>query len=261
MLAQRLLGHLRHHVVGYLALFLVLGGVGHAAFVATDGTIKACVVPTTGASTANTRIIDEAADCQAGQTPIAWNQTGPPGPAGQTGPAGQVGPAGATGPTPQNLGSLQLGKPSGGLATKPGRSRREITKVRVPSATKKSKATISRRVFVTAVSGPLQIPTYSVNNSPPVPDPTRRAKTARVACPPSAPRLISAAGQGTAGAYDSRWSTTSGGYEDDGVSKAYVTVTAFLGPGDQKLPDGSSIPEFPGDLGAYVFEINGECRS
>src|ERR1700749_1650284 len=67
--------------------------VGVAAIPGPDGSISACINPTSNPPGA-VRIIDSAATCAAGETPISWGQTGPAGPPGPQGPAG---PAGARG--------------------------------------------------------------------------------------------------------------------------------------------------------------------
>jgi type VI secretion system secreted protein Hcp len=71
--------------------------VAVAAIPAADGTIHACI---NGASTppGAVRIIDDATQtCAAGETPLTWNQQGPPGPAGPTGPQGPQGDPGGFG--------------------------------------------------------------------------------------------------------------------------------------------------------------------
>jgi hypothetical protein len=149
-----------------------------------------------------------------------------------------------------------FGKPKAGLATKPGKAKVKIvrTRAQVGPAGGARKAVISRRVFVTGVSGPLQNGTIG---SPPQPNPYERAKTARIACPQSAPHMLSAIAEGTAGSWHPDWNVVSGGYEEDGVSKAYITVIAHL----HKAADGSPVPEFPGNLSGYEFELRGECVS
>ncbi|MEA2381100.1 MAG: type secretion system secreted protein Hcp [Solirubrobacteraceae bacterium] len=71
--------------------------VGVAAIPSANGTIHACVVTASGA----VRIIDAegGATCTAGtETPLVWNQQGPPGATGPAGPAGPQGPTGDPGP-------------------------------------------------------------------------------------------------------------------------------------------------------------------
>jgi type VI secretion system secreted protein Hcp len=68
--------------------------VAFATIPAADGTIHACINPTSTPPGA-VRIIDDATQaCAAGETPLSWNQTGPEGPAGVQGPQGDPGPAG-----------------------------------------------------------------------------------------------------------------------------------------------------------------------
>ena len=97
----RMFRHARRHVLGYLALFLVLGGVGYAAIPGGDGVIHGCY--DTGADLNGAYplyVIDTAtlSACPAGRsgpmTALDWNATGPPGPQGQAGPQGLAGPQG-----------------------------------------------------------------------------------------------------------------------------------------------------------------------
>ena len=86
------------NVIASVALFLALGGGAYAASGAlSGGVIHACYQKQTGALRVALR-----GTCEKSQVALAWNQTGPAGPAGATGPAGQAGatgPAGATGAT------------------------------------------------------------------------------------------------------------------------------------------------------------------
>ena len=61
-----------------------------AAIPAPDGSISACF-----AKNGTLRIVDSAALCMRGETPLIWNQAGPAGPQG---PQGATGATGATGP-------------------------------------------------------------------------------------------------------------------------------------------------------------------
>jgi hypothetical protein len=83
-------------VVGYVALFLALGGGALAAtgaFTGSDGRIHGCV----NAKGALTVLRAPATNCTAGKARIAWNQTGPRGIKGQRGPQGIQGIQGIQG--------------------------------------------------------------------------------------------------------------------------------------------------------------------
>src|SRR4051794_41712777 len=68
--------------------------VAFAAIPAADGTIHACIDPASTPPGA-VRIIDDATQaCAAGETPLSWSQTGPPGPAGPPRPPGDARAAG-----------------------------------------------------------------------------------------------------------------------------------------------------------------------
>ncbi len=81
-----------------LALF-ALAPLAREASAQTNSTINACVDNANGAIR-----IASTAGCKKSESPISWNQFGPPGPQGQQGAAGPTGPkgdpgvAGATGP-------------------------------------------------------------------------------------------------------------------------------------------------------------------
>ena len=81
-------------VVGVAAGLSAVGAVAAASIPEASNTIHACYLNTGG----NLRVIDSAAPgaaCDgAGETALAWNQSGPQGPAG---PKGDTGPAGAAG--------------------------------------------------------------------------------------------------------------------------------------------------------------------
>jgi type VI secretion system secreted protein Hcp len=94
--------------------------VGVGAIPSPDGTIHACLNPTS-TPPGQVRIIDAATQqCAAGEQSIVWNQQGPPGPAGPagpTGPQGDPGPPGggtSTSTTPDNTFSTpsQAGGPN-----------------------------------------------------------------------------------------------------------------------------------------------------
>jgi Collagen triple helix repeat (20 copies) len=77
----------------------VLGATGvavaGAAIPSGDGVISGCYSNTNG----DLRVIDPSLDgCKASETPLPWNQTGPPGPIGPSGPQGEPGPTGPQGP-------------------------------------------------------------------------------------------------------------------------------------------------------------------
>jgi hypothetical protein len=70
-------------VVAVIALVVAAAGGAVAAIPDPDGTIHTCL------RAGNLRVIDAAvAECQAGETPLAFNQRGQPGPAGPAGPPG-----------------------------------------------------------------------------------------------------------------------------------------------------------------------------
>jgi hypothetical protein len=87
-----------------------VGGVANAAIPAAGGVITACVSKgqvkgedhddhkAAGQHALTLLDTAQAKACQAGQTLITWNQTGPAGPRGETGPQGPQGPAGPSGP-------------------------------------------------------------------------------------------------------------------------------------------------------------------
>jgi hypothetical protein len=78
--------------LGAAAIFVVAAGVAWAAIPDSGGVINGCY----GNQSGNLRVVDLEADaCHNAETPISWNQHGPPGPQG---PAGLQGPAGEPGP-------------------------------------------------------------------------------------------------------------------------------------------------------------------
>ena len=84
-------------VVGYVALFLALGGGALAAtrgFTGPDGQIHGCV----NAKGGLTVLRAPATSCASGKTRIVWNQTGPRGLSGPRGPQGIQGIQGGQGP-------------------------------------------------------------------------------------------------------------------------------------------------------------------
>lgn len=92
----------RRWLVGVAAVVGVSGvmaGVAVASIPDGDGVIHGCITTGTG----GVRVIDSAQQqCRARlETPLNWNQSGPPGPpgpAGSAGPSGAPGPAGPPGP-------------------------------------------------------------------------------------------------------------------------------------------------------------------
>jgi hypothetical protein len=85
---RRSLRHLQRHFVGYLALFLALGGTSFAAAALINGSqIKPHTIP-------KNRLTNSAIASLKGSR----GPQGPAGPAGPSGPAGPTGPAGAPGP-------------------------------------------------------------------------------------------------------------------------------------------------------------------
>jgi hypothetical protein len=112
----RLIRHLRAHVVGYIALFVALGGVGYAAIPGNGGVVHGCYDTGASLNGAYPLYVVDGTSCPAGRsgpmTALDWNATGPPGPQGAAGPEGAKGPAGPMGPTlvnrePTGKGSLK----------------------------------------------------------------------------------------------------------------------------------------------------------
>jgi hypothetical protein len=101
--------HLRSNVVGYLALFVALGGTSYA-LKGADGSehvIHGCFQRRSG----TLRIVAASASCRRGEQALAWNregQQGPTGAAGAPGSQGSVGPRGPAGPT---VGAANGGSP------------------------------------------------------------------------------------------------------------------------------------------------------
>jgi hypothetical protein len=108
MLSKTIVRHVRRHCVGYVAIFIALGGVGYAAIPDSSGVVHGCYDTSAPASTGDAYplyIIDSSSTsaCPAGvragtMTPLNWNATGPPGPQGPTGDIGPKGPQGDNGP-------------------------------------------------------------------------------------------------------------------------------------------------------------------
>jgi len=60
--------------VGLAALVVALGGVAFATIPDSSGTIHSCYNPA-----GNLRVVESANGCRNNETPLAWNQQGPPG--------------------------------------------------------------------------------------------------------------------------------------------------------------------------------------
>jgi len=82
-------------ITAVAAASALAAGIASAA-IPSAGVISGCYDKSGG----TLRVIDAATrGCKAGETAIAWNQTGPVGPMGATGAAGATGPIGAAGAT------------------------------------------------------------------------------------------------------------------------------------------------------------------
>jgi len=89
----RLLQHIRHNVVAYLALVLALGaGGGYAMAASNNKTITVCADKKTGLLHLKAR-----GRCKSSQTRVSWNQQGPQGLQGPSGPQGSQGSQGVQG--------------------------------------------------------------------------------------------------------------------------------------------------------------------
>jgi hypothetical protein len=106
-------------VVAVIALVVAAGGGAMAALPDSDGTIHGCV----GARGA-LRVIEPPTTCEAGEAPLDFNQTGPP---GERGPAGPAGP------------ELTAEQTSFAEATKGPPSRAEVKKPGPPKLSRKQK--------------------------------------------------------------------------------------------------------------------------
>src|SRR5580765_4278749 len=76
-----------------LVAVLAAGGVAVAAtsgIVGADGTINGCYRDG-GNQQGELRVVSDGAACRPNESPISWNQTGPPGPQGPAGPQGPTG--------------------------------------------------------------------------------------------------------------------------------------------------------------------------
>jgi hypothetical protein len=86
----KLCAHVRQNVVGYLALFVALGGTGALAatsLVGPAGKITGCVNKKTG----TVRVVKPRAKCKRRERALAWNQQGSQGQPGSQGPQGETG--------------------------------------------------------------------------------------------------------------------------------------------------------------------------
>jgi hypothetical protein len=93
---SRLTRHIRSQSIGYLALFIALGGTSVAAInaiPAKDGTVTACVKKKNGSM----RALVKGKKCKRGEKKVAWSATGPTGVVGTPGPAGAAGANGTDG--------------------------------------------------------------------------------------------------------------------------------------------------------------------
>lgn len=88
-------GYVRRNAIGFLALFVALGGASYAVastrgLVGHNGKVYSCVNSKTGA----VRLIKKGVKCHKGQQSLSWNQQGPIGAQGQTGLQGTQGSPG-----------------------------------------------------------------------------------------------------------------------------------------------------------------------
>jgi hypothetical protein len=88
---HRVIAQLRGNLVGWIALFVALGGTGYAATSRSHANINACANKKTGQLS-----IRHGARCKRGQVKLSWAKQGPKGPAG-TSAIQAFGAVGATG--------------------------------------------------------------------------------------------------------------------------------------------------------------------
>ena len=91
---NRVLTHARHNAVGYVALFLALGGTSYAATSLAANSVGTTQLKSNAVTGAKIKAGTIQASDLAKSAKTA-GATGPAGPAGATGPAGPAGPAGA----------------------------------------------------------------------------------------------------------------------------------------------------------------------
>jgi hypothetical protein len=94
---MRLMRRGRLSVLAAIAVGLAAGGVAYASIPGSGDVISGCYKKNGGAL----RVIDAGAGvtCNASETPLTWNQTGPKGATGDPGPSGPTGPKGPIGPS------------------------------------------------------------------------------------------------------------------------------------------------------------------
>jgi hypothetical protein len=91
------LGFVRNNAVGFVALFVALGGTTYAAaggFARSDGTFHACV-----GGDGSIRLVNAGKHCGKGKRAVAWNIKGPTGARGPAGAPGTNGVNGTNGAT------------------------------------------------------------------------------------------------------------------------------------------------------------------
>ena len=90
---QRIVSHFKGQFVGYVALFIALGGAAYAAGfnpVDSNGVVHACYSTAPTSPTTPLSVVDSGASCPPGDTALNFNQSGPPGQPGAPGQAGVV---------------------------------------------------------------------------------------------------------------------------------------------------------------------------
>jgi len=95
-MAGKVLRFMTNNAVGFLALFIALGGVGYAASggFTSGGKLAACVN-----EEGRLKLLKSGERCKRGQKSVSWSQTGPAGAKGAPGAPGAPGGPGAAGPT------------------------------------------------------------------------------------------------------------------------------------------------------------------
>jgi hypothetical protein len=90
---SKALRFMTNNVVGFLALFIALGGVGYAASggFTSSGKLAACVN-----EEGRLKLLKSGERCKRHERSLWWNQTGPAGTKGGAGAPGASGPAGAS---------------------------------------------------------------------------------------------------------------------------------------------------------------------